>query len=55
MRAMRSPSKSKSESSTPFSEFIRKAPSREKKRVYGRVLDKATKEQKELMKRAALD
>ena len=52
---MRSPSKPKSESSTPFSEFIRKAPSREKKRVYGRVLDKATQEQKDLRKKAASD
>jgi hypothetical protein len=50
---MRAPSKSKSESSTPFSEFIREAPSREKKRVYGRVLEKATKEQKDLMKKAS--
>ncbi len=41
-------------SSTPFSKFIRKASSREKKRVYVRVLEKATKNQKDLMKKASV-
>jgi hypothetical protein len=45
--------KSKPESSTPFSKFIREASSREKKSVYGRVLEKATKDQKDLMKKAS--
>jgi hypothetical protein len=46
-------SSSKSKSSTPFSEFIREASSREKKKVYGRVLKKATKDQQDLMKKAS--
>ena len=39
--------------STPFSKFIREASSREKKRVYAKVLEKATNDQKDLMKKAS--
>jgi len=35
--------------SVPFSEFIRTASSRDKKRVYGDVLKKATERQNQLM------
>lgn len=42
-------------SSTPFSDFIREASSGEKKRVYSRVLEKATKDQKDLMEKASSD
>ena len=38
---------------TPFSEFIRKASPREKKRVYKRVLEKATERQKEVLRETA--
>jgi len=37
---------------TPFSEFIRNASSGEKKRVYKRVLEKATERQKEVLRKA---
>ncbi|BFM21500.1 hypothetical protein [Gilvimarinus japonicus] len=39
--------------STPFSDFIRNASSREKKRVYSDVLKKATERQQAQLKRAA--
>lgn len=42
--------KSKPEASTPFSKFIRDASSKEKKRVYERVLKKATERQNRLLK-----
>jgi hypothetical protein len=45
--------KSKAVSSTPFSEFIRKASSAEKKRVYKRVLEKASENQNRVLARAA--
>ncbi len=38
---------------TPFSKFIREASSREKKRVYKRVLEKATERQKEVLQETA--
>lgn len=38
--------------STPFSDFIRNASSREKKRVYARVLDGASKRQRKLIEKA---
>lgn len=38
--------------STPFSEFIRNASSREKKRVYHDVLKKASDSQREVIERA---
>jgi hypothetical protein len=41
--------KSKPADSTPFSEFIRNAKSDEKKRVYERVLKKATERQNRLL------
>ena len=37
--------------STPFSDFIRKASSREKKRVYKHVLEKATESQNRVLAR----
>lgn len=37
--------------STALSEFIRNAPSREKKRVYATVLEKSTEKQNELLGR----
>jgi hypothetical protein len=40
--------------STKFSDFIRNASSRDKKRVYSDVLKKATEMQNETIKRAAL-
>jgi hypothetical protein len=46
-------SKSKTAESTPFSDFIRKASSREKKRVYAHVLKKATEKQNSLIIRTA--
>jgi len=47
---MPSSRKSKSADSTPFSEFIRNASSAEKKRVYERVLKKATERQNRLLR-----
>ena len=46
-------SKSKTADSTPFSDFIRTASSAEKKRVYGRVLKKATERQNRLVPKGA--
>ena len=43
--------KPKAVASTPFSEFIRNASSREKKRVYKLVLEKATESQNRLLSR----
>jgi len=40
--------------STPFSEFFRNASSREKKRVYLRVLARASKQQEAIIKQAGL-
>jgi hypothetical protein len=45
--------KPKAIASTPFSEFIRNASSAEKKRVYKRVLEKATESQNRVLARAA--
>ena len=45
--------KSKSAASTPFSEFIRSARSEEKKRVYKRVLEKASERQNRILARVA--
>ncbi|MGH8322112.1 MAG: hypothetical protein ACRESX_02630 [Gammaproteobacteria bacterium] len=42
--------KRKTENSTPFSEFIRNASAAEKKRVYQRVLKKATERQNRLLR-----
>ena len=44
--------KSNTVSSTPFSEFIRNASSAEKKRVYKRVLEKASESQNRVLARA---
>lgn len=44
--------KSKSKKSTPFSEFIRHASSREKKRVYSDVLKKASERQLGIIRKA---
>ena len=44
-------SKSKVVTSTPFSEFIRNASSAEKKRVYKRVLEKASESQNRVIAR----
>ncbi|MFT7688982.1 MAG: hypothetical protein ACI9FB_004348 [Candidatus Azotimanducaceae bacterium] len=44
--------KSKEKKSTPFSEFIRNASSREKKRVYSDVLKKATDRQLGVIQKA---
>jgi hypothetical protein len=44
--------KPKAVASTPFSEFIRNASSAEKKRVYKRVLEKATESQNRVLARA---
>ena len=44
--------KSKIAKSTPFSDFIRNASSKEKKRVYTRVLKKATERQLEIIRQA---
>ena len=38
---------------SPFSEFIRNAKPSEKKKVYRRVLEKATERQKEVLREAA--
>ena len=45
--------KSKVVASTPFSEFIRNASSAEKKRVYKRVLEKASESQNRVLARVA--
>jgi hypothetical protein len=45
--------KPKPVASTPFSEFIRNASSAEKKRVYKRVLKKASESQNRVLTRAA--
>lgn len=45
--------KSKTVSTTPFSEFIRNASSAEKKRVYKRVLEKASESQNRILAQAA--
>ena len=47
-------SRIKTTTSTPFSEFIRNASSAEKKRVYERVLKKATKRQNRLLREMAV-
>ena len=44
--------KSKPNKPTRFSEFIRNAPSKEKKRVYNGVLKKATEDQNATLKMA---
>jgi len=41
--------KSKAASSTPFAEFIRNASSAEKKRVYKRVMEKASESQNRVL------
>lgn len=43
--------KPKAVDSTPFSEFIRNASAREKKRVYKQVLEKATESQNRVLAR----
>ncbi len=45
--------KPKLAASTPFSEFIRNASSREKKRVYKHVLEKATESQNQVLAQVA--
>jgi hypothetical protein len=45
--------KPKVAASTPFSDFIRNASSAEKKRVYKRVLEKASESQNRVLARAA--
>jgi len=45
--------KPKTVASTPFSEFIRNASSAEKKRVYKRVLEKASESQNRVLARIA--
>lgn len=45
--------KAKTVSSTPFADFIRNASSGEKKRVYERVLKKATERQNRVLAEAA--
>ncbi len=47
-------SRIKMTTSTPFSEFIRNASSAEKKRVYERVLKKATERQNRLLREMAV-
>lgn len=47
-------SKPKTVASTPMSEFVRNASSREKKRVYKVVLKKATERQQRISREAAL-
>lgn len=44
--------KSKPTTSSPFSDFIRNAPSREKKRVYKSVLERATESQNRILTKA---
>ena len=48
-------SKSGQVDSTPFSEFIRDASSRKKKKVYKDVLKKATERQNRLLRKKAAD
>lgn len=43
----------KSVPTTPFSDFIRNAPSSEKKKVYARVLERAAEKQREVVERVA--
>ncbi len=43
----------KARGNSPFSEFIRNAKPSEKKKVYRRVLEKATERQKEVLRKAA--
>ena len=45
--------KPKAVSSTPFSEFIRNASSAEKKRIYKRVLEKASESQNQVLAQVA--
>lgn len=45
--------KSERADSTPFSDFIREASSEQKKRVYTRVLKKATERQTKLLQKAS--
>jgi hypothetical protein len=45
--------KPKPVASTPFSDFIRNASSRKKKRVYKHVLEKATESQNRVLSRVA--
>ena len=45
--------KAELEDDTPFSVFIRTAKPSEKKRVYRRVLEKATERQKEVLRKTA--
>jgi hypothetical protein len=45
--------KSKAVASTPFSEFIRNASSAEKKRIYKRVLEKASEVQNKVLAKSA--
>jgi hypothetical protein len=45
--------KPKTVPSTPISDFVRKASSRDKKRVYKVVLEKATERQQRVMREAA--
>jgi hypothetical protein len=45
--------KSKTVASTSFSEFIRNAPSAEKKRVYRRVLEKVSESQNQVLAKMA--
>lgn len=44
--------RAKAVKATPFSEFIREASAREKKRIYGDVLEKATEDQALIIRRA---
>jgi hypothetical protein len=43
----------KGRSSSAFSEFVRNASSRDRKRVYTKVLEKATEQQKAVIERAS--
>ena len=51
MSILSSKKKTETAVSTPFSEFIRNAPSKKKKRIYKDVLDKATEMQNDVVKR----
>ena len=46
-------SKRKPEGTSALSDFVRKASAEDKKRIYTRVLEKATERQRALMQRAA--
>ena len=46
-------SRHKPKDSSAFSVFVRTASSRDRKRVYTKVLEKATERQKDVLKRAA--